>query len=293
MEIPSSFLASIPRKAINFFRRTPILAESAYDETADFHHHLGEVGRALDVINGSNASPNVFSKVADIGGGQGMHAAHLVKHFSKVVCIDIIDYSSLYDGYFKALFQEKCQRNNIPISYENETLTFQTADAQKLPFDDETFSCCLSINAFEHIPKPDMALREALRVLEPGGLCYITFDPLWTADTGGHFYHRVPEPWGHLVLGDNEFVERMKENGGTEEDVKEYLQAMNRKSRGWFERMFNEVVGEYQATILKQETYKGVTDKRHLKHKNYNKAIAQGYTQDDLLTRSLTYLIRR
>lgn len=54
---------------------------------------------------------------------------------------------------------------------------FVTASAEALPFQSETFDGAWSIAVLEHVPDPERALRELLRVLSPGGLAYLA--PAW------------------------------------------------------------------------------------------------------------------
>jgi SAM-dependent methyltransferase len=48
-------------------------------------------------------------------------------------------------------------------------VTFQQADAQELPFADDCFDVVIFDSTLSHVPRPDRALAEALRVLRPGG----------------------------------------------------------------------------------------------------------------------------
>ena len=48
------------------------------------------------------------------------------------------------------------------------------ADATALPFPDASFDAVFCIDAFEHIPNPDVAASEFRRVLKPGGFFYLS-----------------------------------------------------------------------------------------------------------------------
>ena len=48
-------------------------------------------------------------------------------------------------------------------------IDFQVGDAQDLQFEDAAFAACLSLLVFNFIPDPGKALREARRVVNPGG----------------------------------------------------------------------------------------------------------------------------
>ncbi len=49
-------------------------------------------------------------------------------------------------------------------------LTFEVADAMKLPYEDDSFDVVLIANALHLVPDPAQVLREIDRVLRPGGL---------------------------------------------------------------------------------------------------------------------------
>lgn len=56
--------------------------------------------------------------------------------------------------------------------YKNLTL----ADARSLPFSDNSYGSIFSISTLEHIDNPDNALKEAFRILRPGGILFLTLE---------------------------------------------------------------------------------------------------------------------
>lgn len=59
-------------------------------------------------------------------------------------------------------------------------------NAHGLAIADNSFDFVFSFNSFEHFPRPDLALQEAIRVVRPGGYIYLNFGPLWLAPKGAH-----------------------------------------------------------------------------------------------------------
>lgn len=55
---------------------------------------------------------------------------------------------------------------------------FQTGDIKALPFPDNSFSRCRIDRVLQHIPEPDKAIAELVRVLEPDGLL-LGYDNDW------------------------------------------------------------------------------------------------------------------
>lgn len=52
---------------------------------------------------------------------------------------------------------------------------FRVANAEQLPFDDETFDCVCSMGVLHHTPDAQRAVDEIHRVLKPGGLLIVMF----------------------------------------------------------------------------------------------------------------------
>jgi SAM-dependent methyltransferase len=93
--------------------------------------------------------------VADIAGGSGWYASQIVRAAPvTVVGLDIS--RSMID-----------QRAEDPMLTEN-----IVGDMEALPFDGESFDAALFVGALHHVPDPLPALREAFRVVRPGGLLF-------------------------------------------------------------------------------------------------------------------------
>jgi ubiquinone/menaquinone biosynthesis C-methylase UbiE len=48
------------------------------------------------------------------------------------------------------------------------------ANGEQLPFPDRTFDLVMSVAVLEHVRRPEVYLREAFRVLRPGGHMYLS-----------------------------------------------------------------------------------------------------------------------
>ncbi|GCE07460.1 methyltransferase domain-containing protein [Dictyobacter aurantiacus] len=55
-------------------------------------------------------------------------------------------------------------------------INFMQGDLHQLPFADNTFDRCYSDKTFQHLPQPELALSELIRVIRPGGRLVIV-DP--------------------------------------------------------------------------------------------------------------------
>ncbi|MDQ6805519.1 MAG: class I SAM-dependent methyltransferase [Actinomycetota bacterium] len=71
-------------------------------------------------------------------------------------------------------FRELTPRETVGVDLEPAALEGQerethVADMRRLPFRDALFASVLSVHSVEHVPDPDRALAEIVRVLAPGG----------------------------------------------------------------------------------------------------------------------------
>ncbi len=263
-----------------------------YDEAKDTLEHFRDVETAIDLLRAANpGSQRSPRRALDIGGGLGMHAGMLLPHVDQIVCTDLRRYCAEYEGQFPKLLKEKFERHGHALDLAKLELHF--ANAMDLPYRDGWFDLATSFNAFEHIPDPRLALLEMIRVVAPGGFIYVTFDPVWTADSGSHFWPMVKEPWAHLVLSEDAFKARMKEAGASEFELNEFGGAMNRRRPAFFDALFADPAVEGATTLKRHDRWEGVSDAAHSTHENYALAIKRGYSAGELMTRGMRVILQK
>lgn len=262
-----------------------------YDEAADFAEHrtqiesmdaaLAECRVALDWAN---------AVVCDVGGGGGLRAGLLAARAKRAHCADILDQQARYGGEFVKLLAEKLTRHGYELPVDR--FEFNVTDATRLMYRDDWFHLVTAVNTFEHISDPTRALAEIARVLRPGAWVYVSFDPIWTADTGSHFQHRVADPWAHLVLDEAQFVARMREAGAEDWEIDDFRWAMNRHRLAFYERLFRKTAAELGLDVALFRAWSGVVHQSHLEHANFRLAL-KTYTRDELLTRGMTAVLHK
>jgi SAM-dependent methyltransferase len=64
-------------------------------------------------------------------------------------------------------------------SRQQSLLTFRSASAYELPFDDKSFDCVCALEVLEHLERPRDALTEIARVARKALLLSVPREPLW------------------------------------------------------------------------------------------------------------------
>ena len=109
-------------------------------------------------------------KILDVGTGPGFFAILLAEAGYQVTAID----------YTEEMLKE-AQQNACGLE---ECIVWKTGDAQALDVENNSFDAIVTRNVTWNLPRPDLAYKEWLRVLKPGGMLY-NFD----ADWYGHLYN--------------------------------------------------------------------------------------------------------
>lgn len=106
-------------------------------QIAEFEYHGGE-------------------RVLEVGVGIGTDLAQYARNGAKVSGIDLTQ---------EAINMTKLNLEQRGLGYE----TLQTADAENLPFEDDSFDLVYSFGVLHHTPNTDKAVEEIHRVLKPNG----------------------------------------------------------------------------------------------------------------------------
>ncbi len=139
-----------------------------YDELQDKWHEASDHPIALLRAENSLRNPWIASsippasKVLDIGCGAGFLTHHLGEKGHTVFGVDL------------SLSSLEMAKKRDPSG------TYLQANAMELPFDAESFDVVSAMDLLEHVEDPLAVIREAGRVLRPGGLFFFhTFNRTW------------------------------------------------------------------------------------------------------------------
>jgi ubiquinone/menaquinone biosynthesis C-methylase UbiE len=160
---------------------TPVLsaeeirdANTRYHDVAADHYDakwgidFGEIGQeqvAAKVRKALGREPGRFARSLEIGSGTGYFTLNLMRAglIGEATCSDISP------GMLETL-----QANARRLGLEVDT---RAADAERLPFADESFDLVLGHAVLHHIPDLARAFREFERVLAPGGMVLFAGEP--------------------------------------------------------------------------------------------------------------------
>jgi SAM-dependent methyltransferase len=122
-----------------------------------YEPYVGRWSRALAPAFLEWAGVPKGAAVLDVGCGTGALSAAIVRHGARTLVG--VDASPAY-----------VEHAATHVPRDNADVTFQTADAQNLPFPDATFDAVVSGIMLNFVPYPTQAVREMRRVVKQGGV---------------------------------------------------------------------------------------------------------------------------
>jgi ubiquinone/menaquinone biosynthesis C-methylase UbiE len=82
-------------------------------------------------------------------------------------------------------------------------LAFMECAGERLPYREACFHLVYSNQVLEHVQSPLECLQEMMRVLKPGGILFLRYNP-WFHVAGGHGACTTDIPWGHVLMSPDE-----------------------------------------------------------------------------------------
>ena len=139
-------------------------------------------------------------KILEVGSGYGINLIYWTKHFG----MDVTGVEPESYGFSETIEVSKqlCKVNGVSPE------KIVVSQGEILPFADASFDVVYSSNMLEHTNDPVQVLREALRVLKPGGILHFEM-PNFMSYFEGHYFVVMPPifckrllPWWvHHVFG--------------------------------------------------------------------------------------------
>jgi arsenite methyltransferase len=181
--------------------RPPVSVEpplSYFDLQASwgFTKHLGGM-LATDTLL-AHCGIGDATRLLEVGCGVGITACHAAQRFGcRVVAVDL-------SAPMIAWARRRVRR--LTLAHQ---ITFATADAQRLPFPNDSFDAVICESVLAFVPDPGAALAEFARVTRPGGSVGLT-EGIWrkapppelaaylARATGGAHFHS-PDVWTALL----------------------------------------------------------------------------------------------
>jgi len=180
---------------------------------------VGPIAKALrQSINNNNNNNNQNQKkllnILDVAGGTGdmafrfIDAAGCIERSKRLGGVDEISVTvcDINTEMLRVGEKRARMRYGNALLDESMSLTFKEGNAQYLPFEDNTFDIYTIAFGLRNVTDIDMALRDAYRVLKPGGRCLVlefskVDDPSLSVMYDLYSFHVIPKI-GEVVAHD-------------------------------------------------------------------------------------------
>lgn len=157
---------------------------------SEIHHYMDFTARTRKVWEtamciGAMQYYGFFNRgksVLNIGSGCERIILYLANRVRKLVCIDKFDHPDAREPFLAhrtpgGIVSNYFNPKLFPYTkFNRDVIEPMTMDGLDLKFDSGTFDAVFSVSSMEHFENLPLAYSEALRVLKPGGMFFISID---------------------------------------------------------------------------------------------------------------------
>ena len=191
--------ASFYKKIKQLIKRVIKRHQKQYDGFIEIPFSSGNLDRYLirtTIINAiKEVLPRLKGRLLDLGCGKMPYKNYILRNS------EVDQYTGLdIEGALK---------------YDSRIKPDFTWDGRHIPFEADFFDCIFATEVLEHCPEPETVLKEALRVLKPGGIFFFTVPFLWNLHEVPHDEYRyTPFALERHLKGSGFTVESITATGG-------------------------------------------------------------------------------
>lgn len=206
---------------------------------AQWQYQWGE--KTIDCFAPAFTAEDIFKgkSVLDMGcGASGKSLYYVSRGAEKVVGVDVVPH-----------YKQEAEAFARELGFEDR-FTFLLGDALNLALPENSFDVVIMNDFMEHIYDPEAALKEALRVLKPGGRIFVNFPPYFHP-TGAHMSDVIGIPWVHMLFPEQTLIraykdlvkglpdeqDRLSLRFSTDEQGREYISYLNKMTIRKFHRI--------------------------------------------------------
>lgn len=201
MSHPTNSRSDVPQE--DFWSAHPCGADGSFADRVAFRYHREPWLRSL-----IEEVATRHSRVLEIGCGQGIDGIGICSHMSGGRYLGI-DYSVESVRMAQLMLAEA--RRPIVLRVQPE---FRVGSAIDLNLPDDSFDCVYSIGVMHHTPSVRACLKEAYRVLEPGGIAYIALYRKYSIKVSGAKLLRGVQSIVDQVVGTERSIYRLLRRRG-------------------------------------------------------------------------------